>query len=62
MGAADVEVLEVRAEEGRSPLARGLELMLAGDVASAYHAIERGIDPGPIDAIARVKARLAEGR
>ena len=62
MGAADVEVLEVQAEEGRSPLARGLELMLAGDVASAYHAIERGIDPAPIDAIARVKARLAEGR
>jgi glucose/mannose-6-phosphate isomerase len=60
--AADVEVLEVRAEEGRSPLARGLELMLTGDVASAYHAIERGIDPAPIEAIARVKARLAEGR
>jgi hypothetical protein len=31
-------------------------------VASAYHAIERGIDPAPIEAIARVKARLAEGR
>lgn len=60
--AADMEVLEVRAEAGRSPLARGLELMLAGDVASAYHAIERGIDPAPIDAIARVKARLAKGR
>jgi glucose/mannose-6-phosphate isomerase len=58
---ADVEVLEVRAEGGRSSLSRGLELMLTGDVASAYHAIERGIDPAPIEAIARVKARLAEG-
>jgi hypothetical protein len=36
--------------------------MLAGDAASAYHAIERGIDPAPIEAIARVKSRLAEGR
>ena len=60
--AADVEVLEVRAESGGSPLSRGLELMLVGDVASAYQAIERGIDPAPIEAIARVKSRLAEGR
>ncbi|MGH2711351.1 MAG: bifunctional phosphoglucose/phosphomannose isomerase [Actinomycetota bacterium] len=59
--AADVEVLEIRAEVGRTPLSRGLELMLVGDVASAYHAIERGIDPAPIEAIARVKARLEEG-
>jgi glucose/mannose-6-phosphate isomerase len=56
---ADVEVLEVRAEAGEAPLARGLELMLIGDVASAYHAIDRGIDPAPIEAIARVKARLS---
>ena len=56
---ADIEVLEVRSEAGATPLARGLELMLIGDVASAYHAIHRGIDPAPIEAIARVKARLA---
>ncbi len=60
--AADVEVMEVSAEHGSSPLARGLELMLVGDVTSAYHAIERGIDPAPIEAIARVKARLSEAR
>jgi glucose/mannose-6-phosphate isomerase len=60
--AADVEVLEVRSESARSPLARGLELMLIGDVASAYHGIAHGIDPAPIEAIARVKARLSEGR
>ena len=58
---ADVEVLEIRAEYTRSPLGRGLELMLTGDVASAFHAIDRGVDPAPIEAIARVKSRLAEG-
>jgi glucose/mannose-6-phosphate isomerase len=57
--AADLEVLEIRSE-ARSPLSRGVELMLLGDLASAYHAIERGIDPAPIEAIARVKARLEE--
>ena len=59
---ADIEVLEVRAEAGSSPLARGLELMLTGDLASAYHGLAHGIDPAPIEAIARVKARLAERR
>jgi glucose/mannose-6-phosphate isomerase len=54
----DVEVMEVRSDAG-TPLARGLELMLVGDLASAYHAIERGIDPAPIEAITRVKARLS---
>lgn len=58
--AADVDVLEVRSE-ARSPLSRGLELMLVGDVAAAYHGMEHGIDPAPIDAIARVKSRLSEG-
>lgn len=56
--AADVQVLQVRSENARSPLARGLELILIGDVASAYHGIANGIDPAPIEAIARVKARL----
>ncbi len=60
--AADVEVLEVRSEKAGSPLSRGLELMLVGDVASAYHAVERGVDPAPIEAIVRLKSRLAEGR
>ena len=57
----DIDVLEVASVSGRSPLARGLELMLIGDVASAYHAIERGVDPAPIEAISRVKARLSGG-
>jgi len=28
-------------------------------VASAYHAVSRGVDPAPIDAIGRIKARLS---
>ncbi len=58
---AGAEVLEVRSETARSPLGRGLELMLIGDIASAYQAIDRGIDPAPIEAIDRVKARLSGG-
>lgn len=55
-----LEAREVRAR-GRSPLAVVLSLMLLGDAASAYHAVARGVDPTPIEAIARVKARLAAG-
>jgi hypothetical protein len=51
-------VFEVSAE-GDTPLARAVTLMQVGDVASAYHAVSRGIDPAPIDAVARVKRRLA---
>lgn len=52
---------EVRAH-GETPLAHSLSLILIGDVASAYHALARGVDPGPIVAIDRLKARLAEAR
>jgi hypothetical protein len=58
---ADIEVQEVRVDSP-SPLARALALAMIGDVASAYHAVAAGIDPGPIDAIARVKQRLQGGR
>jgi glucose/mannose-6-phosphate isomerase len=51
--------VEVQAEGGTT-LAHALSLMVIGDVASAYHAIARGIDPGPIDALTRVKQRLSE--
>jgi len=47
---------------GRSPLARGLSLSLIGDLASAYHAIGRGIDPSAMASLTRVKERLAEAR
>ena len=56
-----IEVREVRAA-GHSPLARALSLMLLGDAASAYHAMARGIDPAPVEAISRVKARATGTR
>jgi glucose/mannose-6-phosphate isomerase len=45
---------------GDTPLARGLSLALLGDLASSYHALARGIDPAAMDALNRVKERLAE--
>jgi glucose/mannose-6-phosphate isomerase len=56
-----LEWREVRAT-GRSPLARYLSLALVGDLASAYHALARGIDPASMDSLNRVKARLADAR
>lgn len=58
IGGSGLEHREIWAR-GSSPLVRTLALMLTGDAASAYHALARGVDPGPIDAIARLKARLA---
>ncbi len=45
---------------GRSALARLLSLVLSGDLVSVYLGIERGVDPTPIDAIARLKRALAD--
>jgi hypothetical protein len=56
-----LETREVHAPAGPA-LAAALSLMMIGDCVSAYHALARGIDPSPIRAIARVKARLAEER
>lgn len=55
---SQLSVREVRAT-GNSDIVRGLELMLLGDAASTYHALSRGVDPTPIDAILRVKAHLS---
>jgi glucose/mannose-6-phosphate isomerase len=44
---------------GPSALASLLQLVLVGDLASTYAAIARGIDPTPIEAIARLKRALA---
>jgi glucose/mannose-6-phosphate isomerase len=46
--------------EGRGPLARMLDLVMLGDYTSLYLALLRGVDPGPVEAIERLKARLAE--
>jgi glucose/mannose-6-phosphate isomerase len=44
---------------GETPLARCLSLTLVGDLASAYHALARGIDPAAMDALVRIKERLS---
>jgi len=44
---------------GRSALARLLSLVMVGDLASTYLGLARGVDPTPVEAIARLKAALA---
>jgi glucose/mannose-6-phosphate isomerase len=53
-----LEWREVRAR-GETPLARCLSLALVGDLASAYHAVARGIDPAAMDSLVRIKERLS---
>jgi glucose/mannose-6-phosphate isomerase len=51
------QVLTVDAE-GEGRLAQLLDLMYLGDWTSAYVALENDVDPGPIDAIRQLKAKL----
>jgi glucose/mannose-6-phosphate isomerase len=53
------QILEVRAA-GDGRLAQLLDLMYVGDWTSCYLALDNDVDPGPIDAIAALKADLAE--
>jgi glucose/mannose-6-phosphate isomerase len=53
-----VQVLEVQAE-GEGRLAQLLDLMYLGDWVSCYLALDNDVDPGPIPAIAALKAHLA---
>ena len=53
------QVLHVEAE-GEGRLAQLLDLMYLGDWTSYYVALANDVDPGPIDAIRQLKARLAE--
>jgi len=46
---------------GESQLARVLSVVYLGDFTSYYLALLNGIDPTPVEPIARVKARLAQG-
>ncbi len=50
-------VLEVQAE-GEGRLAQLLDLMYVGDWTSCYLALDNDVDPGPIDAIAALKASM----
>jgi glucose/mannose-6-phosphate isomerase len=56
---AVAQVLELRAA-GTNRLAQLLDLMYVGDWTSCYLALDNDVDPGPIDAIARLKQALAE--
>lgn len=58
IGDAVHDLLEVQAE-GEGRLAQLLDLMYVGDWTSTYLALQDGVDPGPVEAIARLKARLA---
>ena len=53
-----LQVLEVQAE-GEGRLGQLLDLMYLGDWASYYLALDNDVDPGPIDAIAQLKAAVA---
>jgi len=55
---AFVQVLEVEAG-GQGRLAQLLDLAYLGDWMSAYLALDNDVDPGPIDAIAQLKAALS---
>jgi glucose/mannose-6-phosphate isomerase len=52
------QVLSVEAE-GEGRLGQLLDLMYLGDWTSTYLALQNDVDPGPIDAISVLKARLA---
>ena len=51
------EIYEVRAA-GEGPIAQIMDLMLFGDYVSLHLAALRGVDPGPIPAIAELKEAL----
>jgi glucose/mannose-6-phosphate isomerase len=53
------QVLSVEAQ-GEGRLAQLLDLMYVGDWTSSYLALQNDVDPGPIDAIFALKARLSE--
>ena len=52
------EVVEEIWARGASPLARLLDLVVAGDHMSTYLGVARGVDPAPIEAIDLLKAAL----
>jgi glucose/mannose-6-phosphate isomerase len=56
---AGAEVREVSVSRA-TPLGRLCELIAIGDWTSCYVGLGRGVDPTPVDAIARLKAALAD--
>ncbi|MBN2169988.1 MAG: hypothetical protein JW819_01550 [Candidatus Krumholzibacteriota bacterium] len=59
LAAAGLPALALPARGGE-PLARLLTTVLLGDFLSVYHALMRDVDPTPVDALAAMKARLAD--
>jgi glucose/mannose-6-phosphate isomerase len=60
IGSRADNALEIRSE-GQSALARLLSLLLVTQLAAIYLALARGIDPGPVQVLERLKKKLAEG-
>ena len=52
-------VIELAAE-GDTALARVMDLVMLGDYASLYLGLLRGVDPGPVEMIGKLKGRLAD--
>src|SRR5215210_367963 len=49
------------ASRGETTVERVFSLVLLGDLVSLYLAVLRGVDPGPVEAIDRLKTELARG-
>jgi glucose/mannose-6-phosphate isomerase len=59
IGGRAENAVEVMAE-GQSPLAHLLSLLFVTQLAAIYLAIARGVDPGPVEVLQRLKQKLAE--
>jgi glucose/mannose-6-phosphate isomerase len=46
---------------GQTTIERVISLVLLGDLVSVYLATLRGVDPGPVELIDRLKSELAHG-
>ena len=58
--AAAAPVVEEIPGFGETPVERLAAAVMLGDLVSVYLAVLRGVDPGPVEAIERLKRRLAE--
>ncbi len=48
------------ASEGDTALGRVMDLIMLGDYATLYLGLLRGVDPGPVEMIGKLKGRLAD--
>jgi glucose/mannose-6-phosphate isomerase len=59
---AAATVTRVVQSRGETPTERVVSLVLLGDLVSLYAAVLRGVDPGPVEVIDRLKGALAESQ